>query len=202
MAREFGAEGIGLCRTEHMFFDAERIIAVREMILADDEAGRRARRSTSCCPCSARTSSSCSRSWPACRSPSACSTRRCTSSCPHADAEIGRWPRRPASTCRQAQAPRAELHEFNPMLGHRGCRLGITYPEIYEMQARAIFEAAVEAGKTGEPVVPEVMIPLVATRPSSTCSRRASTVAAAVGREAGAKIAYLVGTMIELPRAC
>ena len=143
-AREFGAEGIGLCRTEHMFFDAERIANVRQMILAEDEAGRRARARPNCCPPSAAISPRSSGSWRACRSPSACSIRRCTNSCRTARRSSPRSPRPRASRVEALRRRAAELAEFNPMLGHRGCRLGITYPEIYEMQARAIFEAALE----------------------------------------------------------
>ena len=146
-AREFGAEGIGLCRTEHMFFDAERITNVRQMILAEDEAGRRARARQAAPRPARRLRRDLPDHGRACRSPSACSIRRCTNSCRTARRSSPRSPRRPASASTRCSRRAAELHEFNPMLGHRGCRLGITYPEIYEMQARAIFEAAVAVAR-------------------------------------------------------
>jgi pyruvate,orthophosphate dikinase len=145
-ARSFGAEGIGLCRTEHMFFDGDRIVAMREMILPD--RGPAPQGAGQAAADAARTSSSCSRSWPACRSPSACSIRRCTSSCPRRRGNRRSRRRHRTSRCEKLTQRVDELHEFNPMLGHRGCRLAISYPEIAEMQARAIFEAAVEAAKS------------------------------------------------------
>ncbi|HWI86656.1 MAG TPA: pyruvate, phosphate dikinase, partial [Sphingomonas sp.] len=162
-ARRFGAEGIGLCRTEHMFFDAGRISAVRQMILAEDEAGRRA---------------ALDKLLPAQRSDFAeifeimaglPVTIRLLDPplhefLPHEEEEYAEVAQASGVSVEQLKRRAAELHEFNPMLGHRGCRLGITYPEIYEMQARAIFEAAVDvARKTGEAPIPEVMVPLVAT---------------------------------------
>ena len=146
-ARKFGAEGIGLCRTEHMFFDAERIPVVREMILADNEKGRRKRARQAAARCSAATSPRSSASWPACRSPSGCSIRRCTNSCRTPRKTSPASPNSPASRPSCSRPAPRELHESNPMLGHRGCRLGVTYPEIYEMQARAIFEAALDVAK-------------------------------------------------------
>jgi pyruvate,orthophosphate dikinase len=156
-----------------MFFDAERIVAVREMILAEDEGPPR-RRSKSSCRCSARTSSSCSASWPACRSRSACSIRRCTSSC--------RTPRRdrrgrqgdPASTVEQACA-RAPKNCTSPTRcsATAAAASDRPIPEIYEMQARAIFEAAVDVAKDRrKPVVPEIMIPLVGHAPRAELMRR------------------------------
>ncbi|MEA2930482.1 MAG: pyruvate, orthophosphate dikinase, partial [Hyphomicrobiales bacterium] len=202
-ALKFGTEGIGLCRTEHMFFDADRILAVREMILADDEKGRRA---------------ALAKLLPMQRSDfielftimkGLPVTIRLLDPplhefLPHSKEEIeevaaslGADPRKLADRAR-------ELHEFNPMLGFRGCRLAIAYPEIAEMQARAIFEAAVEAArKTGKPVVPEVMVPLIATKAEfDLVKARIDAMAAAVTKESGAKLDYQVGTMIELPRAC
>ena len=160
---------------------------------AGDDPGRRRRgaeagRWPRSCRCSAPTSSSCSRSWPACRSPSACSTRRCTSSCRTRRRSSRRWRRRPASSVKTVRRRLAELKETNPMLGLRGCRLGILFPEIYEMQARAIFEAAfqVEARRPAETVVPEVMIPLVlAARELQLIKQRIDAVAAEVGEGAG-----------------
>jgi pyruvate, orthophosphate dikinase len=201
-AIRFGAEGIGLCRTEHMFFEADRIRAVREMILADDEKSRRA---------------ALAKLLPMQRDDfielfdimgSLPVTIRLLDPplhefLPHTEKEIaevsaamGADPRKLADRARQ-------LHEFNPMLGFRGCRLAIVYPEIAEMQARAIFEAAVEAGKrTGKPVAPEVMVPLIATRRElDLVKTRIDAMAKAVEAETGAKLEYQVGTMIELPRA-
>ncbi|HSG57011.1 MAG TPA: pyruvate, phosphate dikinase, partial [Paracoccaceae bacterium] len=164
VALAFGAEGIGLCRTEHMFFDAARIMAVREMILADDEAGRRR---------------ALAKLLPEQRADfvaifSAMAGLPCTirlldpplhEFLPQRDEEFADLAAEIGVSTDHLRRRADELHEFNPMLGHRGCRLGITFPEIYEMQARAIFEAACEvSGQGGDPVVPEVMIPLVATR--------------------------------------
>ncbi|MCH7861563.1 MAG: pyruvate, phosphate dikinase, partial [Proteobacteria bacterium] len=162
-ARDFGAEGIGLCRTEHMFFEPSRVTAVREMILAADEAGRRA---------------ALDKLLPEQRSDFAeifevmaglpCTIRLLDPPLheflPHEEAEFAEVAAAAGLDVETLKRRAAELHEFNPMLGHRGCRLGVTYPEIYEMQARAIFEAAVTvAEKSGEAPIPEVMIPLVAT---------------------------------------
>ena len=201
-ARQFGAEGIGLCRTEHMFFDAGRISAVRAMILADDEAGRRA---------------ALSRLLPEQRGDFAeifrtmaglpCTIRLLDPPLhefmPTRDEEFAELSESLGVGVDHLKRRANELHEFNPMLGHRGCRLGITFPEIYEMQARAIFEAACDVtAEGGEPVVPEVMIPLVATRRELEILRElVDRVAANVFEEKGAKVDYLVGTMIELPRA-
>ena len=162
-ARDFGAEGIGLCRTEHMFFEAARITAVRQMILSQDEQGRRA---------------ALDRLLPEQRGDfvgifEAMAGLPVTirlldpplhEFLPHADAEFDEVARVSGIDAEQLKRRAAELHEFNPMLGHRGVRLGVTYPEIYEMQARAIFEAACDVATRGDAPVPEVMIPLVATR--------------------------------------
>jgi pyruvate,orthophosphate dikinase len=205
-AREFGAEGIGLCRTEHMFFDSERIANVRQMIVASDEAGRRA---------------ALARLLPAQRddfeqifrimAPLPVTIRLLDPPLheflPHSEAELAEVAAGAGVAVEALKRRVAELHEFNPMLGHRGCRLGITYPEIYEMQARAIFEAAVavarEGGQRGEdPPVPEVMVPLVATAAELKIIRELiDRTAAAVFEEQDAQVDYLVGTMIELPRA-
>jgi pyruvate,orthophosphate dikinase len=202
MARRFGAEGIGLARTEHMFFDAGRIGAVRQMILADDEAGRR---------------KALARLLPEQRADfieifEVMAGLPCTirlldpplhEFLPHSDAEYEEVAAAAGVGTDHLKRRAAELHEFNPMLGHRGCRLGITYPEIYEIQARAIFEAACEvSAKGGEPVVPEVMIPLVGTRAELAILRKlVDETAQAVFAEQGRTLDYLVGTMIELPRA-
>ena len=165
-AREFGAEGIGLCRTEHMFFDSERIANVRQMILAQDEAGRRAALAQAPPRPARRFRGDLPDHGAAARSRSGCSIRRSTNSSPTARTSSPRSRPAPGVGVEALKRRVAELHEFNPMLGHRGCRLGITYPEIYEMQARAIFEAAVAVareGGQGRAPIPEVMVPLVAT---------------------------------------
>jgi pyruvate,orthophosphate dikinase len=203
VAREFGAEGIGLCRTEHMFFDAQRITDVRQMILAEDEAGRR---------------TALDKLLPAQRSDfvqlfevmaGLPVTIRLLDPplhefLPHQEAEFAEVARSAGIDIDVLKRRAAELHEFNPMLGHRGCRLGVTYPEIYEMQARAIFEAAIEvAVKSGAAPIPEVMIPLVGTaRELELMKAVVDKAAEAVFADKGHRIEYLVGTMIELPRAC
>ena len=201
-ARSFGAEGIGLCRTEHMFFDAGRISAVRQMILAEDEAGRR---------------EALAKLLPEQRADFHAIfeimaglpvTIRLLDPplhefLPHGDAEFAELSDAIGIGVETLKRRAGELHEFNPMLGHRGCRLGITFPEIYEMQARAIFEAAVDVAlASGEAVVPEVMIPLVATKKElSILKALVDRTAAQVFAEKGKVLDYLVGTMIELPRA-
>ncbi|UYY59859.1 pyruvate, phosphate dikinase [Sphingomonas sp. S2-65] len=202
VARDFGAEGIGLCRTEHMFFEGSRITAVRQMILAEDEAGRRA---------------ALDKLLPEQRSDFAeifevmaglPVTIRLLDPplhefLPHEEAEFAEVAQAASVDVEVLKRRAAELHEFNPMLGHRGCRLGVTYPEIYEMQARAIFEAAIDvAEKSGKAPIPEVMIPLVATRRELELMKIVVDQAAqAVFAERDRTIDYLVGTMIELPRA-
>jgi len=201
-AREFGAEGIGLCRTEHMFFDSERIANVRQMIVANDEAGRRA---------------ALARLLPAQRgdfeeifrimAPLPVTIRLLDPPLheflPHGEEELAQVAAGAGVSVDALKRRVAELHEFNPMLGHRGCRLGITYPEIYEMQARAVFEAAVAVAREGgEAPIPEIMVPLVATSAELHIIRElVDRTAAAVFAELGASVDYLVGTMIELPRA-
>ncbi|HVI52159.1 MAG TPA: pyruvate, phosphate dikinase [Candidatus Sulfotelmatobacter sp.] len=201
-ARKFGAEGIGLCRTEHMFFDPKRILAVREMILASDEAGRRAALAKvepyqkndfvelfeimQGLPVTIRLLDPPLHEF-----------------LPHTEAEMAEVAAAAGTDISALRARNSQLHEANPMLGHRGCRLGITYPEIYEMQARAIFTAAVEVSKkSGQTVVPEVMIPLVGTKKEldllkDVVDRAAAQVFAATGTT----LDYMIGTMIELPRA-
>ena len=202
VARTFGAEGVGLCRTEHMFFDAGRITCVRQMILAEDEKGRRA---------------ALDKLLPEQRSDfteifeimaGLPVTIRLLDPplhefLPHEEEEFAEVAEAAGVGIEALKRRAAELHEFNPMLGHRGCRLGVTYPEIYEMQARAIFEAAVDvAEKTGAAPIPEVMVPLVATRRELELMKDViDKAAAAVFAEKGQTIDYLVGTMIELPRA-
>jgi pyruvate,orthophosphate dikinase len=202
IARQFGAEGIGLCRTEHMFFDNERIVAVREMILAENEAGRRV---------------ALAKILPMQRSDFASLfeimhglpvTIRLLDPplhefLPHTREEIAEVAAAMGSSPEKLKRRADELHEFNPMLGFRGVRLAIAFPEIAEMQARAIFEGAVEAqAKTGEPVVAEIMVPLVfSKRELDLVKARIDAMAVAVAEEKGVTIPYHVGTMIELPRA-
>ena len=202
MARRFGAEGIGLCRTEHMFFDAGRITSVRRMILADDEAGRRAALAKLLPEQRADFTEifEVMRGLPV--------TIRLLDPplhefLPHSDAEFDELAQASGVGLDHLKRRANELHEFNPMLGHRGCRLGITFPEIYEMQARAIFEAACDvAERHGEAIVPEVMVPLVATgRELEILKALIDRVAGEVFAAKGRMLEYIVGTMIELPRA-
>ncbi|MFD1626429.1 pyruvate, phosphate dikinase [Azospirillum griseum] len=201
-ARKFGAEGIGLCRTEHMFFDPARILAVREMILAESEEGRRTALAKlepfqkqdfvdlftimAGLPVTIRLLDPPLHEF-----------------LPNTDADMAEVAKATGADPLRVRHRVTQLHEANPMLGHRGCRLGISYPEIYEMQARAIFAAAAEVSKTsGTTVTPEVMIPLVGTKKEldilkAVVDRVAKEVMAATGQS----FEYLVGTMIELPRA-
>ncbi|MEL7107986.1 MAG: pyruvate, phosphate dikinase [Pseudomonadota bacterium] len=202
VAKDFGAEGIGLCRTEHMFFDADRIPVVRSMILAETKDGREAAlekllpmqrsdfeeifRIMGGAPCTIRLLDPPLHEF-----------------MPHTEAEMEEVAASSGMDVKALKAQAEALHESNPMLGHRGCRLGITYPEIYAMQARAIFEAAVAVAKdTGTTPVPEVMIPLVGTRKELDILKAVVDEAAkAVFAEMDLTLSYLVGTMIELPRA-
>jgi pyruvate,orthophosphate dikinase len=201
VARGFGAEGIGLCRTEHMFFEADRIVAVREMILAADEQGRRAALAK-IAPMQKQDFVALFRIMDGLPVTVRLLDPPLHEFLPSNDAEMEQIGRATGLSPDDVRRRTAALVELNPMLGHRGCRLGITYPEIYEMQARAIFEAAVEARAEGVDVQPEIMIPLVATR--AELDRMKAVVdaaAAAVTAETGIAIRYTVGTMIELPRA-
>jgi len=200
-ARQFGAEGIGLCRTEHMFFDADRIAAVREMILADDEAGRRL---------------ALAKILPMQRNDF---TQLFTIMAglpvtirlldpplheflPHTEEDVRAVAESTGLDAQKLLRRAKELEETNPMLGHRGCRLGISYPEIYEMQVRAIIEAACDVAMTGDAPVPEIMHPLVAKGEEMNFLRiLTDRTAKAVMEERGVTIQYMVGTMIELPRA-
>jgi len=201
-ARKFGAEGIGLCRTEHMFFEGDRIVAVRQMILADDEKSRRAALAKiqpmqrqdfvelfeimAGLPVTIRFLDPPLHEF-----------------LPKTQADMEVVAKDLGVEPGEIEARANKLHEFNPMLGHRGARLGISYPEIYEMQARAIFEAVAEVQKKhGKTVVPEIMIPLVATKKELDLMKAVvDQVAEEVGQVSGEKLEYLVGTMIELPRA-
>lgn len=201
VAREFGAEGIGLCRTEHMFFEGDRIDAVREMILADNEEGRRKAlkkvepyqkedflglfTAMEGLPVTIRLLDPPLHEF-----------------IPHTDEDVEKVAKASGISAEHLKSKAEELHEFNPMLGHRGCRLGITYPEIYEMQVRAIFEAACELQKAGKVVKPEVMIPLVGNyKELEILKDMTHEVAQATMDRYNVKVEYLVGTMIELPRA-
>jgi pyruvate,orthophosphate dikinase len=201
-AIKFGAEGIGLCRTEHMFFDEDRIRAVREMILAGDEKARRA---------------ALAKLLPMQRADfvelfKIMGSRPVTirlldpplhEFLPHTEEEIAEVAEAMGADAKKLADRARELHEFNPMLGFRGCRLAIAYPEIAEMQARAIFEAAVEAGRaTGVPVAPEIMVPLIASKAELDLVKACiDAMAETVAAETRSKLKYQVGTMIELPRA-
>jgi len=201
-ARRFGAEGIGLCRTEHMFFDGARIVAVREMILADDEAGRRAALAK-LLPMQRQDFADLFRIMSGLPVTIRLLDPPLHEFLPHTDTEMNEVAASlglsPDKIRRRAQ----ELHEFNPMLGFRGVRLAIAYPEIAEMQARAIFEGAVAAGReTGKAVEAEIMVPLVMTLPELDLVKdRIVAMAEAVAKETGVTVPYTVGTMIELPRA-
>ena len=201
-AREFGAEGIGLCRTEHMFFEKGRIVAVREMILAEDESGRRAALAK-LLPMQRKDFVELLEIMAGLPVTIRLLDPPLHEFLPHGEAEMREVAEGAGVSVIRIREAAAKLFEVNPMLGHRGCRLAITYPEIYEMQARAIFEAAVIVEKeTGRKVEPEVMIPLAATkRELDILKERIAAVAAAVAAETGVKPAYLLGTMIELPRA-
>jgi pyruvate,orthophosphate dikinase len=201
-AIRFGAEGIGLCRTEHMFFEEDRIRAVREMILAEDENSRRAAlakllpmqradfvelfKIMGGLPVTIRLLDPPLHEF-----------------LPHTEAEIAEVAAAMGADPKKLADRARELHEFNPMLGFRGCRLAIAYPEIAEMQARAIFEAAVEAGRaTGVTVAPEIMVPLIAGKAElDLVKERIDAMAETVASETKAPVKYQVGTMIELPRA-
>jgi pyruvate,orthophosphate dikinase len=202
-AREFGAEGIGLCRTEHMFFDHERILAVREMILAESEEGRKAALDK-ILPMQRDDFTDLFEIMKGLPVTIRLLDPPLHEFLPQHDEEIAEVAEALGTSVKKLNYRLGELKEFNPMLGHRGCRLAITYPEITEMQARAIFEAAADAGqKTGDPVDVEVMIPLIASREEfEFLSEKIIAVADAVQGEKGVKLNYSVGTMIELPRAC
>jgi pyruvate,orthophosphate dikinase len=202
VALKFGAEGIGLCRTEHMFFEEHRIRAVREMILADDESMRRAALAK-LLPMQRQDFVELFEIMQGLPVTIRLLDPPLHEFLPHTEEEIAEVAEAMKADPRKLADRARQLHEFNPMLGFRGCRLAIAYPEIAEMQARAIFEAAAEAAKrTGKPVVPEVMVPLIATKAEfDLVKERIDAMAQAVAKERGAKIDYQVGTMIELPRA-
>ena len=199
----FGAEGIGLCRTEHMFFDAGRIVAVREMILADSAAERR-RALDKILPMQRQDFVEIFTLMTGRPVTIRLLDPPLNEFLPHGEAEMAEVAEAAGVSLDHVRARKIKLDEWNPMLGHRGCRVGITYPEIYEMQARALFEAAAQVLKdSGETVEPEVMIPLIATRRElDVLKRLVDGVAREVMTKEGVELGYLVGTMIELPRAC
>jgi len=201
-ARSFGAEGIGLCRTEHMFFEEDRIVAVREMILASDEAGRRAALEK-LLPMQRADFAELFKIMKGLPVTVRLLDPPLHEFLPKNEEEIGDIAAAMGVDAERLRERTSALHEFNPMLGHRGCRLAISYPEIAEMQARAIFEAAIEAAaETGEPVAPEIMVPLVATRAElDLVKEMIENAAGAVESARGELPDYSVGTMIELPRA-
>jgi len=201
-ARSFGAEGIGLCRTEHMFFDGERILAMREMILSETEDQRRAALAK-LLPMQRADFTELFEIMAGLPVTIRLLDPPLHEFLPQGEAEVAEVAAVMGVDQEKLRQKAESLHEFNPMLGHRGCRLAISYPEIAEMQARAIFEAAVDAAqKSGAPVVPEIMVPLVGISSElSFVKKIIDDVAKKVQGERGATIEYLVGTMIELPRA-
>ena len=200
-ARRFGAEGIGLCRTEHMFFGENRILAVREMILADDEEGRR-KALAKLLPYQRDDFYAILKTMEGLPVTIRLLDPPLHEFLPHEAAAQEEVAKEMGKSVEEIRAKVESLKEFNPMLGHRGCRLGITYPEIYEMQAQAIFEAAAQLAKEGIEVHPEVMIPLVGTvEELAFLKARVEQVAKDVMAKAGVEIPFSVGTMIEVPRA-
>ncbi len=202
VARNFGAQGIGLCRTEHMFFEADRIRSVREMILSDTVEGRK-NALAKLLPFQKEDFIGIFRAMNGLPVTIRLLDPPLHEFLPHTDEELLELSQEMGVSFEKLNAKNKSLHEFNPMLGHRGCRLGVTYPEIYEMQVQAIMEAACELSKQKIKVIPEIMIPLVGhvrelekTRNLTVC------VAEEVQKRYKGKVPYTVGTMIELPRAC
>ena len=201
VARRFGAAGIGLCRTEHMFFAEERILRVREMILARDEKGRR-KALDELLPFQKADFEGIFRELDGLPVTIRLLDPPLHEFLPQTESQISTVAREMNWGFVELRNKVAQLHESNPMLGHRGCRLGITYPEIYEMQVRAIFQAACDVKKAGIDVQPEVMIPLVGTaKELQLTADRVRAIAAEVMKERGAQVPVIVGTMIEIPRA-
>jgi len=201
-ARRFGAEGIGLSRTEHMFFEADRIGAMRRVIMAEDEAGRRAGLAD-LLPIQREDFAEIFRIMKGLPVTIRLLDPPLHEFLPKTEAEFGEMARLTGKDVATIRHRALALHETNPMLGHRGCRLGITYPEIYEMQAAAIFEAAVAVVKEmGEAVEPEIMVPLIATKKEfDILKAMIDRIGKEVMAREGTVVPYLVGTMIELPRA-
>jgi pyruvate,orthophosphate dikinase len=201
-AREFGAEGIGLCRTEHMFFDPERISAMREMIVAENEEDRR-KAIMKLLPHQREDFYGILKAM----APHPVTIRLLDPPLheflPQDEDQILKLAEELNITTEELNARIENLHELNPMLGHRGCRLGISYPEITEMQARAIFEATVQLKNENQSPFPEVMVPLIGSVEEFTNQKKIiNDMAETVKKEQGVQFTYLVGTMIELPRAC
>lgn len=202
VARKFGAEGIGLCRTEHMFFAPERISAVREMILADDTEGRK-KALTKLLPMQKSDFIGIFKAMKGLPVTIRLLDPPLHEFLPHTDEELKALASSMEVPFDKLRARNKSLHEFNPMLGHRGCRLGVSYPEIYEMQVRAIMEAACELSKQKIKVIPEIMIPLVGHVKELKLMRELTVrTAEEVRSHYKTKVVYTVGTMIELPRAC
>jgi pyruvate,orthophosphate dikinase len=202
IAREFGAEGIGLCRTEHMFFDEERILSVREMILSKTKEDR-AKALKKLLPHQKKDFMEIFKLMNGLPVTVRLLDPPLHEFLPHSDKEILEVANVVGVDLREVKSRISELHEQNPMLGHRGCRLGISYPEIYEMQCRAIFEALVELKKNKvKSAFPEIMIPLVSTETEIKIMKElVIRIAKKVQGENKVKIDFLIGTMIELPRA-
>ena len=201
VARRFGAEGIGLCRTEHMFFEGDRILAVREMILADDEKGRK-KALTKLKPIQRKDFEGIFKAMNGLPVTIRLLDPPLHEFVPHEETQQKEMAKQLKLPLAKIKAKVESLHEFNPMLGHRGCRLGITYPEIYQMQAEAIFEAAINARKKRVKALPEIMIPLVGTiRELEDLKAMIDRVAREICASKKTKLSYQVGTMIEIPRA-
>jgi pyruvate, orthophosphate dikinase len=202
VARSYGAEGIGLCRTEHMFFEADRIKSVREMILSDTVEGRK-KALSKLLPMQKSDFIGIFKAMKGLPVTIRLLDPPLHEFLPHTDAELEDLAKDMKVPFDQLNAKNKSLHEFNPMLGHRGCRLGVTYPEIYEMQVQAIMEAACELTKERVKVIPEIMIPLVGHVNELRKLRELTvSVAEETLKKYKTKIPYMVGTMIELPRAC
>ncbi len=198
----FGAQGVGLCRTEHMFFEGDRIDVVREMILAETQEAREAA-VAKLLPFQKKDFAGIFRSLNGLPATIRLLDPPLHEFLPQTEAQQKELAGKLGISAETVARRVADLHEFNPMLGHRGCRLGIVYPEISAMQARAIFEAAIEVQKEGIKVRPEIMIPLVGFRKELELQAQlVRDVAAQVSKEHDTRLSYLVGTMIEIPRAC
>jgi pyruvate,orthophosphate dikinase len=201
VARKFGAQGIGLCRTEHMFFEGEKIFAMREMILADDEAGRRIALAK-LLPIQRQDFEGIFEAMDGLPVTVRLLDPPLHEFVPHEEENQREMAKEMGISYEQVKRKVESLHEFNPMLGHRGCRLGNTYPEISEMQTRAIIEAAMNLNKKGKKAIPEIMIPLAGVKKELELQVNiVRRVAEEVFAERGERIEYLVGTMIEIPRA-
>ena len=201
VANNFGAEGVGLCRTEHMFFDADRIMAMREMIVADNEEDRR-KALAKLLPMQRQDFVGIYKAMEGKGVTVRYLDPPLHEFLPHTDEEMAVLAKEMGLPFEKIKATVESLHEFNPMLGHRGCRLSVTYPEIAEMQTRAVIEAAIEVNAEGYNVVPEIMIPLVGEVKELKYVRDVVVkTAEEVIAEKGVKLQYKIGTMIEVPRA-